>query len=64
MDNQITYNEALIDERDQGIAEISQQIGEVNEIFQVRLSSLFPFHSLRDNSSMVSCCQMYTCGFP
>ncbi len=35
MDNQITYNEALIDERDQGIAEISQQIGEVNEIFQV-----------------------------
>jgi len=34
MDNQITYNEALIDERDQGIAEISQQIGEVNEIFQ------------------------------
>ena len=37
MDNQITYNEALIDERDQGIAEISQQIGEVNEIFQASL---------------------------
>jgi syntaxin 7 len=35
MDTQIQYNEALIDERDQGIAEISQQIGEVNEIFQV-----------------------------
>ncbi|EIE21609.1 snare-domain-containing protein [Coccomyxa subellipsoidea C-169] len=34
MDTQIQYNEALIDERDQGIAEISQQIGEVNEIFQ------------------------------
>ena len=37
IDNQITYNEALIDERDQGIAEISQQIGEVNEIFQASL---------------------------
>lgn len=35
MDTQIQYNEALIDERDQSIAEISQQIGEVNEIFQV-----------------------------
>ena len=31
----MTYNEALMDERDQGIAEIQQQIGEVNEIFQV-----------------------------
>ena len=40
MDNQITYNEALIDERDQGIAEISQQIGEVNEIFQAGLSAM------------------------
>ena len=40
MDTQIQYNEALIDERDQGIAEISQQIGEVNEIFQVRSSFL------------------------
>lgn len=35
MDTQIQYNEALIDERDQGIAEITQQIGEVQEIFQV-----------------------------
>lgn len=31
----MTYNEALIEERDQGITEIAQQIGEVNEIFQV-----------------------------
>ena len=36
MDNFIAYNEALIDERDQGIAEIGQQIAEVHEIFQVR----------------------------
>ena len=35
LENQLQYNEALIDERDQGIAEIQQQIGEVNEIFQV-----------------------------
>ena len=41
--NEMTYNEALIDERDQGIAEIQQQIGEVNEIFQV-------------NSILVHCC--------
>ena len=33
--NEMEYNEALIDERDHGIAEIQQQIGEVNEIFQV-----------------------------
>ena len=36
MENFISYNEALIDERDQGIAEIGQQIAEVHEIFQVR----------------------------
>ena len=40
MDNEISYNEALIDERDAGIAEISQQIGEVNEIFQARPGTL------------------------
>ncbi|KAK9811271.1 hypothetical protein WJX72_000992 [[Myrmecia] bisecta] len=33
LDHHMTYNEALIDERDQGIAEISQQITEVQEIF-------------------------------
>ncbi len=31
----LEYNEALIEERDQGIAEIHRQIGEVNEMFQV-----------------------------
>jgi len=34
LDNMIDYNQALIEERDQGIAEIQQQIGEVNEMFQ------------------------------
>ncbi|GAA0146962.1 SNARE protein [Lithospermum erythrorhizon] len=34
LDNEIAFNEAIIDERDQGIQEISQQIGEVNEIFK------------------------------
>lgn len=34
MDNAIEYNEALIEERDAGIAEIQRQIGEVNEMFQ------------------------------
>eukprot|EP00877_Chromochloris_zofingiensis_P005278 jgi/Chrzof1/14751/Cz09g14170.t1 len=34
MDNAISYNEALIEERDQGISEIQRQIGEVNEMFQ------------------------------
>lgn len=34
MDNEITFNEAIIDEREQGIQEIQQQIGEVNEIFK------------------------------
>ena len=40
--NEMMYNEALIDERDHGIAEIQQQIGEVNEIFQVSPLSPFP----------------------
>merc|ERR1719155_199407 len=34
LDNRIEYNDALIEEREQGIVEIQQQIGEVNEIFQ------------------------------
>eukprot|EP00192_Tetraselmis_astigmatica_P021131 CAMPEP_0117681430 /NCGR_PEP_ID=MMETSP0804-20121206/18979_1 /TAXON_ID=1074897 /ORGANISM="Tetraselmis astigmatica, Strain CCMP880" /LENGTH=276 /DNA_ID=CAMNT_0005491189 /DNA_START=280 /DNA_END=1106 /DNA_ORIENTATION=- len=34
LDNMIDYNQALIEERDEGIAEIQQQIGEVNEMFQ------------------------------
>ncbi|KAL9251849.1 Syntaxin-22-like protein, partial [Drosera capensis] len=34
VDNEIVYNEAIIEERDQGIQEIQQQIGEVNEIFK------------------------------
>mmetsp|Transcript_24235 Transcript_24235/g.29388 ORF Transcript_24235/g.29388 Transcript_24235/m.29388 type:complete len:283 (-) Transcript_24235:106-954(-) len=34
LDNEIEYNEAVIAERDQGINEITQQIHEVNEIFQ------------------------------
>ena len=34
LDGEIEYNNALIAERDAGIAEIQSQIGEVNEIFQ------------------------------
>lgn len=34
LDNEIAFNEAIIDERDQGIQDIQQQIGEVNEIFK------------------------------
>ena len=42
LDNAITFNEALIEERDQGIVEISRQIGEVNEMFQVCMSDETP----------------------
>ena len=34
LDNEIAFNEAVIEERDQGIQEIQQQIGEVSEIFK------------------------------
>ncbi|XP_019054265.1 PREDICTED: syntaxin-23-like [Nelumbo nucifera] len=34
LDNEIVFNEAIIEEREQGIQEIQQQIGEVNEIFK------------------------------
>ncbi|KAF3509678.1 hypothetical protein F2Q69_00000703 [Brassica cretica] len=34
LDNEITFNEAIIEEREQGIREIQEQIGEVNEIFK------------------------------
>ena len=34
LDGEIDYNNALIEEREAGIAEIQSQIGEVNEIFQ------------------------------
>eukprot|EP00262_Sarcandra_glabra_P006262 TRINITY_DN183_c0_g1_i1.p1 TRINITY_DN183_c0_g1~~TRINITY_DN183_c0_g1_i1.p1 ORF type:complete len:274 (+),score=42.89 TRINITY_DN183_c0_g1_i1:209-1030(+) len=34
LDNEIVFNEAIMEEREQGIQEIQQQIGEVNEIFK------------------------------
>lgn len=34
LDNEIAFNEAIIEEREQGIQEIQEQIGEVNEIFK------------------------------
>ncbi|XP_065853736.1 syntaxin-22 [Euphorbia lathyris] len=34
VDNEIAFNEAIIEERDQGIKEVQQQINEVNEIFK------------------------------
>lgn len=34
MGNDIAFNEAIIEERDQGIQEIQDQIGEANEIFK------------------------------
>ncbi|XP_042395941.1 syntaxin-22-like [Zingiber officinale] len=34
LDNEIVFNEAIIEEREQGIQEIQQQIGQVNEIFK------------------------------
>ncbi|KAL0709617.1 hypothetical protein Bca4012_016595 [Brassica carinata] len=34
LDNEITFNEAIIEEREQGMREIQEQIGEVNEIFK------------------------------
>ncbi|XP_024985597.1 syntaxin-22-like [Cynara cardunculus var. scolymus] len=34
LDNEIAFNEAIIEEREQGIQDIQNQIGEVNEIFK------------------------------
>lgn len=34
VDNELTFNEAIIEEREQAINEISGQIGEVHQIFQ------------------------------
>lgn len=34
MDNEIVFNEAIIEEREQAIQDIQQQIGEVNEVFK------------------------------
>lgn len=34
LDNEIAFNEAIIEEREQGIQEIQNQIGEVNDIFK------------------------------
>jgi hypothetical protein len=34
LENEVVFNEAVIEEREQGIQEIHQQIGEVNEIFK------------------------------
>ena len=34
LENEIAFNEAIIEEREQGIKEIQDQIGEANEIFR------------------------------
>ena len=34
MENEVVFHEALIEEREQGIREIQQQIGDVNEMFK------------------------------
>ncbi|XP_044501454.1 syntaxin-22-like [Mangifera indica] len=34
LDNEIAFNEAIIEEREQGLREIEEQIGEANEIFK------------------------------
>ncbi|ESW33795.1 hypothetical protein PHAVU_001G099300 [Phaseolus vulgaris] len=34
LDNEISFNEAMIDEREQGIREVEEQIGQANEIFK------------------------------
>jgi len=34
LDNEIAFNEAIIEEREQGVREIQGQVGEVNEIFK------------------------------
>lgn len=34
LDNEISFNEAIIEEREQGLREVQEQIGEVNEIFK------------------------------
>ncbi|XP_030539562.1 syntaxin-22-like [Rhodamnia argentea] len=34
LDNEVAFNEAMIDERDQGIREVEDQIGQANEIFR------------------------------
>lgn len=33
-DNEISFNEAMIEEREQGIREVEEQIGQANEIFK------------------------------
>lgn len=34
LDNEISFNEAMIEEREQGIREVEEQIGQANEIFK------------------------------
>lgn len=34
LDNEIGFNEAIIEEREQGIKDIEEQIGEASEIFR------------------------------
>lgn len=34
MDNEISFNEAMIEEREQGIREVEEQIEQANEIFK------------------------------
>jgi len=64
LDNEISFNEAIIEEREQGIKEIQEQIGEVNEIFKdlavlvheqsPMIGKLLHAYSLHQDASFVS----------
>ncbi len=56
LENEVVFNEAVIEEREQGIQEIHQQIGEVNEIFK-DLAVL-----VNEQGYMIGLCH-YTCFF-
>ena len=57
LDNEISFNEAMIEEREQGIRDIQEEIGQANEIFKDLAVLVFCYdrrHSLKHR--LFLCC--------
>lgn len=58
VENELVYNEAVIEERDQGIQDIQQQIGQVNEIFRdLAVLVKEQGHAIGEPPTLVACLQ-------
>lgn len=63
LDNEIVYNEAIIEEREQAIQDIQEQIGEVHEIFKDLATLVHSQGVVIGKYCIVCTCDVHSIGF-